>query len=239
MQAFGEYSDDGTASAMKARDYKDATDLAVLYENHPNDSRVTGPHDVAPSCVSRFGTGGGNVPLVQEAVAFTTEQTPKFNKEQALTLTKQSPSGGGQPQCVMAVDVYNQTIDGDVAATLTEAVGGTNTSGAKVMAFHQNASGEVRESESVYALNTNSNPSGRNTGMIQSKMAVRRLTPRECERLQGFPDDHTLIPWRNKPADQCPDGPRYKALGNSMAVPCMKWIGKRIARAENERQRAA
>ncbi len=212
---------------------------AVLYENHPNDSRVTGPHEVAPSCVSRFGTGGGNVPLVQEAVAFTTEQTPKFNKEQALTLTKQSPSGGGQPQCVMAVDVYNQTIDGDVAATLTEAVGGTNTSGAKVMAFHQNASGEVRESESVYALNTNSNPSGRNTGMIQSKMAVRRLTPRECERLQGFPDDHTLIPWRNKPADQCPDGPRYKALGNSMAVPCMKWIGKRIARAENERQRAA
>ena len=204
MQAFGEYADDGTASAMKARDYKDATDLVAekkshwegssvhptlsqslkssggigysnqelfsqggsglvqaLYENHPNDSRVTGPHEVAPSCVSRFGTGGGNVPLVQ------------------------------------AVDVYNQTIDGDVAATLTEAVGGTNTSGAKVMA-----------------------------GV--SRMAVRRLTPKECERLQGFPDEHTLIPWRGKSADQCPDGPRYKALGNSMAVPCMAWIGKRI-----------
>jgi DNA (cytosine-5)-methyltransferase 1 len=71
------------------------------------------------------------------------------------------------------------------------------------------------------------------------RMAVRRLTPRECERLQGFPDDHTLIPWRNKQADQCPDGPRYKALGNSMAVPCMAWIGKRIARVENERQGAA
>lgn len=63
-------------------------------------------------------------------------------------------------------------------------------------------------------------------------MAVRRLTPRECERLQGFSDDHTLIPWRGKPADQCPDGPRYKALGNSMAVPCMAWIGKRIAAQE-------
>lgn len=112
---------------------------AVLYENHPNDSRVTGPHEVAPSCVSRFGTGGGNVPLVHP----------------------------------------------------------------------------------------------------QDRMAVRRLTPKECERLQGFPDDHTLIPWRNKPADQCPDGPRYKALGNSMAVPCMRWIGQRIARAENERQGAA
>jgi DNA (cytosine-5)-methyltransferase 1 len=59
--------------------------------------------------------------------------------------------------------------------------------------------------------------------------AVRRLTPRECERLQGFPDDYTLISWRNKPAEQCPDGPRYKALGNSMAVPVMRWIGERIA----------
>lgn len=56
-------------------------------------------------------------------------------------------------------------------------------------------------------------------------MAVRRLTPRECERLQGFPDDYTLIPYRGKPAA---DGPRYKALGNSMAVPCMAWIGKRL-----------
>ena len=57
---------------------------------------------------------------------------------------------------------------------------------------------------------------------------VRRLTPRECERLQGFPDDYTIVPWRGKPADQCPDGPRYKALGNSMAVPVMRWIGRRI-----------
>jgi DNA (cytosine-5)-methyltransferase 1 len=57
---------------------------------------------------------------------------------------------------------------------------------------------------------------------------VRRLTPRECERLQGFPDGYTAIPWRKKTADQCPDGPRYKALGNSMAVPVMRWIGERI-----------
>jgi DNA (cytosine-5)-methyltransferase 1 len=62
---------------------------------------------------------------------------------------------------------------------------------------------------------------------LQSGMQVRRLTPRECERLQGFPDDYTLIPYRGKPAA---DGPRYRALGNSMAVPCMRWIGERIAR---------
>lgn len=57
---------------------------------------------------------------------------------------------------------------------------------------------------------------------------VRRLTPVECERLQGFPDDWTRIPYRGKPADECPDTPRYKALGNSMAVPVMRWIGSRI-----------
>lgn len=60
--------------------------------------------------------------------------------------------------------------------------------------------------------------------------AVRRLTPRECERLQGFPDDFTLVPYRNKPAA---DGPRYKALGNSMAVPVMRWIGERIEAVES------
>ena len=61
-------------------------------------------------------------------------------------------------------------------------------------------------------------------------MQVRRLTPEECERLQGFPVGHTRIPWRGKPPEDCPDGPRYKALGNSMAVPCMAWIAKRIIR---------
>ncbi|MEO0781936.1 MAG: DNA (cytosine-5-)-methyltransferase [Pseudomonadota bacterium] len=64
--------------------------------------------------------------------------------------------------------------------------------------------------------------------------SLRRLTPRECERLQGFPDDFTLIPYRGKPADKCPDGPRYKALGNSMAVNVMHWIGERIEWIERE-----
>jgi DNA (cytosine-5)-methyltransferase 1 len=65
-----------------------------------------------------------------------------------------------------------------------------------------------------------------NRNMAQIAMQVRRLTPVECERLQGFPDNHTNIPWRKKA--EAPDGPRYKALGNSMAVPVMRWIGERI-----------
>jgi len=68
--------------------------------------------------------------------------------------------------------------------------------------------------------------------VLQPSMAVRRLTPTECERLQGFPDGWTAIPWKGKSASECPDGPRYKALGNSMAVNCMRWIGARIQAVE-------
>jgi len=67
---------------------------------------------------------------------------------------------------------------------------------------------------------------GNSMPAVAQAMAVRRLTPRECERLQGFPDDYTLVEYRKKPAA---DGPRYRALGNSMAVPVMRWIGERIA----------
>lgn len=66
---------------------------------------------------------------------------------------------------------------------------------------------------------------------VQFGAQVRRLMPVECERLQGFPDNHTLISWRGKEATECPDGPRYRAIGNSMAVPVMRWIGERIAAA--------
>ena len=63
---------------------------------------------------------------------------------------------------------------------------------------------------------------------VLTAMQVRRLTPTEAERLMGFPDNYTAIPWRGKPADQCPDGPRYRSLGNSWAVPNVRWIGQRI-----------
>lgn len=66
---------------------------------------------------------------------------------------------------------------------------------------------------------------------VQFGAQVRRLMPVECERLQGFPDNHTQISWRGKEATECPDGPRYRAIGNSMAVPVMRWIGERIAAA--------
>ena len=114
---------------------------------------------------------------------------------------------------------------------------------------HANAGGQVAVAFTVseqsngfawerpFALTLDSHPqsdtSNRQVG-IRDGMAVRRLTPRECERLQGFPDSYTAIPWRGKPAEDCPDGPRYKALGNSMAVPVMRWLGERIQMVEDE-----
>ena len=87
----------------------------------------------------------------------------------------------------------------------------------------------------VNALNAQSGETGKGDAApcVVAGMAVRRLTPVECERLQGFPDGYTMIPWKKKPAADCPDGPRYKALGNSMAVPVMRWIGTRIKDATN------
>jgi len=138
----------------------------LLYENHPNDSRVTGPHDVAPTIAARFGTGGGNVPFVQSvsAIAF-------------------------QP-------------------------------GALVRRAGSDPSTEV--------FPTLSKDSGDQNPHVATPMAVRRLLPSECEALQGFPKDWTRISWRGKSPDDCPDGPRYKAIGNSMATNCMHWIGRRI-----------
>ena len=83
-----------------------------------------------------------------------------------------------------------------------------------------------------YAREHEQHQAGSNAkSMVNAPFAVRRLTPVECERLQGLPDNHTLIGWRGKDAAECPDGPRYKAIGNSMAVPVMRWIGERIAAA--------
>jgi DNA (cytosine-5)-methyltransferase 1 len=90
----------------------------------------------------------------------------------------------------------------------------------------------VREEDTTKCLDAANglNPTCSQGGTaVLTPMAVRRLTPVECERLQGFPDNWSRISWKGKPEEQCPDGPRYKACGNSMAVPVMRWIGERIA----------
>lgn len=89
--------------------------------------------------------------------------------------------------------------------------------------------GEYVESDHASTLKARDHKDS--TDLIVTEDGVRRLTPIECERLQGFPDNHTQISWRGKDAADCPDGPRYRAIGNSMAVPVMRWIGERILAA--------
>lgn len=129
MVAFGEYADDETASTCKARDYKDATDLAVAY-------------GIPGNWIGREPKNGGNAVEPMHNIA----------------------------PCQTRTDIHG----------------------------------------------------------VAFGFTVRRLTPIECERLQGFPDGHTLVEYRGKPVA---NGHRYKAIGNSMAVPVMRWIGERIAAA--------
>lgn len=98
---------------------------------------------------------------------------------------------------------------------------------APAIAFHNRQDPDI-SGDVTHPLGAKDNGMG-----VATRAAVRRLTPRECERLQGFPDDYTLIPYRRKPAK---DGPRYKALGNTMAIPSMRWLGKRINESEEIRK---
>lgn len=88
--------------------------------------------------------------------------------------------------------------------------------------------GEITHTLKADGFDGSEDGTGRGQPITQIGSSVRRLTPRECERLQGFRDDYTMIPWRGKLAEDCPDGPRYKAIGNSKAVPVVRWIGRRL-----------
>lgn len=139
---------------------------------------------------------------------------------------------------------FDGSEDGTGRGIPVIAFGGGNTSGNIDVAACLTAKGQRIDFDvETFAVHGTQDPDtnrelahtlGRNHGQenaISSGMLVRRLTPVECERLQGFPDNHTLISWRGKEATECPDGPRYRAIGNSMAVPVMRWIGERIAAA--------
>jgi DNA (cytosine-5)-methyltransferase 1 len=133
-------------------------------------------------------------------------------------------TGRGVPLIPIAFSVKDHGADaGDIAPTLR--AGGFTNSHANggcmpAIAFTNQWGDENPDAFSTLKADCNGA-----LPMVQSGMQVRRLTPRECERLQGFHDDYTLISYNRKPAK---DGPRYKALGNSMAVPTMRWIGRRI-----------
>ena len=170
----------------------------LVYENHGIDSRYTGPHKVAPTMSARYGTGGNNVPLV--------EQDSDAICIAGNIVDRQPQNGGNGLGC-----------QDDLAYTLTATDRHAVFSRQRVDAFRQN---NVASTQSARQYKDA-------TDLICQQAEVyayliRRLTPLECERLQGFPDGWTDIP-------DASDSARYKALGNSVAIPCVEFIISRIA----------
>jgi DNA (cytosine-5)-methyltransferase 1 len=237
-QSHSQYGTDPLASTVKARDYKQFTDL-IVYETHPADSRVKEMGDVCQTVTSRWGTGGGNVPIAiqdvsgrdkaqngrgwsDENVMYTLDaaatQGVAYGFEPGITKREGNPSRFSEELCpTLRADMGDNQAA--VAYSIREDAKANNFSATRLDVTP--ALQALRPSVQSHHAQT----------FIANDMAVRRLTPIECERLQGFPDDYTNIPWRGK--SESPDSLRYKAMGNSMAVPCMNWIGQRIQQVED------
>ena len=213
MTAFGQYADDDSASTCKQRDHKDATDLVVT---------ATGPvtHTLKAEgfAGSEDGTGRGT-PIVP--VAFSPLQGGRSMPCLSVSPTLEAGTGNKAPAIA-----FHPTQDPISSTGATHALGTGSKGGCATVAVATVTGTLSSRSSAAGGLGTDFEVAG---GLQPTPtMAVRRLLPVECERLQGFPDDHTLIPWKGKPASECPDGPRYKSMGNSMAVPVMRWIGTRL-----------
>ena len=182
--------DDGDGSKVgslsSTHGTKQANFIAEYYENHQTDSRIKGPKDTANTVTARYGTGGGNTPLVHT-----------YSQQHAGTLMALD----GRLQCTDHQSLSKLVVEKQYAGTLNARdYKGPNSEGFSPTSQH----------------------------IVQHGPKVRRLTPIECERLQGFPDNYTQITWNNKDPKDCPASHRYKCLGNSMTTNVMLWIGKRI-----------
>ena len=223
MQRISEYGNGEKSSTLKHRDYKDHTDLvvssAVVYEAHAQDARYR-EQDVAPTIQARH-SNMTNTPIVHTTVYenHPSDSRVKDMGDVCQTVTAKWGMGGGNTPFVYDSSGKPPTL------TATNDKQLIHHDEPKI--FQQNQREEVRytgEDGSISgALCANLQ-----TNYVHQKAVIRRLTPVECERLQGFPDNYTQIPWRGKENKDCPNGPRYKALGNSMAVPVIRWLGERI-----------
>ena len=321
MRAFGDYASDETASTVKARDHKDATDLAVTYSDvsrtllaKSNDSMdetlqtyaIHGTQD--PDTLADMAhTLGRNHGQENAVIAFSSKDSGHdASAEVSPTLragnSKVSNQNAGSPPAVaycipgnwIGRAPHNGGNSTESPHQISPCLTATDHHGV-VYAFAENTQGQVRLQDGdgqitgplstgggkpgqgypaiAYAFKggqgakahgigyaceqaptlTSANSGSNQAPAIMQNMAVRRLTPVECERLQGFPDNHTLIPTQKRKqltaeeyaylrhhrpeltAEQAyrlaADGPSYKAIGNSMAVPVMRWIGSRIQEA--------
>lgn len=189
-------------------------------------SDVIRESDKSPTLQARMGTGGNQVPLVLSENG--TNRTIEVDKSPPLKTTtpiyclaensigrtpESGPDGSGVSQdtsfTLNATGVHGVVYPIDTMNSIGRK-GGSNGTGI-------GAAGAPS-----YTLTRG------HSHAVATASVVRKLMPVECERLQGFPDNWSQIPYRGKPAEQCPDAPRYKALGNSWCVPVVRWIGHRI-----------
>jgi DNA (cytosine-5)-methyltransferase 1 len=195
-----------------ARDYKDSKDLVINPVSTPFTASSFAQYAEGVGTVRASGgdLGGGSETLLAQPTPFRKSKRACSNTD------------------------HETWVEADSSNTLNNFdLGDTRTTHAVVepMLF-ENRPTDSRITGPHDVSPTLSKDSGDQNPHVATPMAVRRLTPVECERLQGFPDNWSRIPWKGKPDSECPDGPRYKACGNSMAVPVMAFIGKRIAEVE-------
>ena len=214
-----------TANCLTTRIRNDYETESFVYENHGTDSRLK-EVSISPTITARWGTGGNNVPLVQPISFDLAQITSKQNGTQVEpNLFVSTLAKGSQMYCAYSLQgagSTSQNANGDgFKEEQSYTLNRTDVHGVahafKVQGGCEGGGkGYLGQDEQAFTISTVQDQ------QIKQGMAVRRLTPIECERLQGFPDNYTNI------KENCPDSPRYKALGNSMAVPVMKWIGKKI-----------
>lgn len=199
---------------------------AVLFERHslsgnPPKSREEG-EETSFTSKGQLGSGGQSV------------GTLAASHGQKLWLGNQEAFSGSYHICMSsgrayAVDGYNGSISDKTHATIGTKIDHNRN----LLCFEPRSPDGVPRLHGDTCPTLNTMSGGQREPCVSSSTQVRKLTPIECERLQGFPDNFTRIPYRGKPIEQCPKGHRYKAMGNSMAVPVMKWIGERIQKVQN------
>lgn len=245
-----EASSEEVSPTLISTDYKGGK--AVCFENHPTDSRIK-EVDASPTILRRAGTGGGNLPLVmsEEIVGFIKNdaggEQQGFWEDVFPTMRTQIT-----PAVTIAENIIGRKVENggngigakeEVSYTLTGfSVGGVAYAEECIPIDFMNATrikpktpGEQLKTGGVgidgapmYTLTTSK------IHGVGYHASVRKLLPVECERLMGFPDNHTRIPWRGAAEEDCPDAPRYKACGNSMCVNVMMWVGERIQSVEKQ-----
>lgn len=247
---------------MKTLDRMNSTAVAALDFNPTDARLRYANDDVSQTLTARARTGGNQVPLVQVqplvfnpnagitekggGFALSEDVTPTLKTDHNPTVAFASNqrdevrelevAGALAAQPGIKQQTYICRADGQANAMTSVDMAPTLTSHAKkdppLIYPAEDSIGEdvLIQRDMSATLSTHNTQTLITGGREKRSLTVRRLTPRECERLQGFPDDYTDIPYRNK--EHAPDGPRYRALGNSMAVPVMRWIGERIRMVE-------